>query len=79
MQYLRGSFEQRSKEIIKESDYFIIIHDGESKGTSNELELVKKSKKEYHYEILDKAKFNKSIGFNIVNDWGEQINDWGEI
>ncbi len=69
MQYLRGAFEQRSKEIIHECDYFIIIHDGESKGTANELALVIKSKKPYHYEILEKSKYSKSVGFNIDTEW----------
>ena len=70
MQYLRGAFEQRSKEIIVEADEFLVIHDGESKGTANELQLVKKSAKPYVYEILEKAEFQKSVGFNVKEDWG---------
>ncbi len=70
MQYLRGAFEQRSKEIIASCDYFIIIHDGNSKGTSNEKALVVKSGKPYHYEVLEPSKYDRSVGFNIVKDWG---------
>tara|TARA_R110001632_G_C11149437_1_gene397202 strand:- start:75 stop:575 length:501 start_codon:yes stop_codon:yes gene_type:complete len=69
MQYLRGAFEQRSKEIVAEADYFIILHDGISKGTANEKKLVEKSKKPYHYEILEPSKFERSVGFNVKKDW----------
>lgn len=77
MQYLRGAFEQRSKEIIAEADYFIILHDGESKGTANEKKLVEKSGKPYHYEIIEPTKYDRSVGFNITKDWGagEKISD----
>ena len=71
MQYLRGAFEQRSKEIIKDSDYFLVVHDGESKGTENELKLVKKSGKPYHYEKLERSEYDRSVGFNIQKEWGE--------
>lgn len=69
MQYLRGAFEQRSKEIIADADYFIIIHDGISQGTSNEKKLVEKSGKPFHYEVLEKTKYNRSVGFNVKDDW----------
>jgi hypothetical protein len=77
--YLRGAFEQRSIEIIKECDYFIIIHDGKSKGTANELALVKKSGKPYHYEVLENTPYERSVGFNITDDWSGDImknNEW---
>jgi len=77
MQYLRGAFEQRSKEIIAESDFFIVIHDGESKGTENKLKLVKKSGKPYHYEVLESSKYDRSVGFNIKQDWDNKVeSDW---
>jgi hypothetical protein len=69
MQYLRGAFEQRSKEIIAEADFFIILHDGESKGTSNEKKLVEKSGKPFHYEIVDPTIYDRSVGFNVTNEW----------
>lgn len=79
MQYLRGAFEQRSKEIIHEADEFIVIHDGESKGTANELKLVKKSGKPYTYEVLEKTNYKRSVGFNIEDEWDETTNDdWFE-
>lgn len=74
MQYLRGAFEQRSKEIIAEADYFIIIHDGVSQGTKNEKKLVEKSGKPFHYEVLEVSKYDRSVGFNIKEDWGK-VND----
>tara|TARA_Y100000310_G_C20140579_1_gene560080 strand:+ start:58 stop:540 length:483 start_codon:yes stop_codon:yes gene_type:complete len=77
MQYLRGAFEQRSKEIIAESDYFIIIHDGESKGTANEKKLVEKSGKPFYYEIIEPTIYDRSVGFNIKEDWDFEKNiDW---
>lgn len=76
MQYLRGAFEQRSKEIIADADFFIIIHDGESKGTLNEKKLVEKSNKPFHYEIIEQSPYNRSVGFNIKKDWDVKNNDW---
>lgn len=75
MQYLRGSFEQRSKEIVCEADAFLVIHDGQSKGTSNELKLVKKSGKPFNYEVLEKSEYSKSVGFNVTQDWDIEINE----
>lgn len=69
MQYLRGAFEQRSKEIVASCDYFIILHDGTSKGTLNEKKLVEKSGKPFHYEIIEPTKYDRSVGFNIKEDW----------
>jgi len=82
MQYLRGAFEQRSKEIIAEADFFIILHDGESKGTANEKKLVEKSGKPFYYEIVEPTKYDRSVGFNIKDDWDFKIDtesNWGDI
>ena len=51
--YRRGAYEHRSDDVIKASDFILLIHDGVSKGTSNELERVKKFGKPYRYEVLD--------------------------
>ena len=51
--YRRGAFEHRSDEVIKASDTILLIHDGKSKGTSNELERVKKFGKPYRYEVME--------------------------
>jgi hypothetical protein len=77
MQYLRGAFEQRSKEIVAESDYFIIIHDGESKGTRNEKVLVEKTGKPFHYEVLEPTIYDRSVGFNIKDDWDAEVKKMG--
>lgn len=69
MLYLRGAFEQRSIEIVAEADYFVIIHDGQSRGTANEKKLVIESGKAYHYEVLEVSKYERSVGFNIKDDW----------
>lgn len=75
MQYLRGAFEQRSKEIVADADYFVIIHDGVSKGTANEKILVEKSGKPFHYEVLEPSEYERSVGFNIKEDWGKDSKD----
>jgi len=77
-QYLRGMFEQRSKEIISEVDFMIFIHDGKSKGTENELILYKKTRKPYHYEVLEPTQYDRSVGFNIIDEWGckEELSEW---
>ena len=71
MRYLRGAFEQRSKEIVKVCDEFLLVHDGESKGTANELIMVQKSGKPHQYETLEKSEYTKSVGFNIDQEWGD--------
>jgi len=67
--YLRGAFEHRAKEVIKESTHFLIIHDGVSKGTANEFKMVKKLGKPYIYEILEDTPYERSVGFNVKQDW----------
>jgi hypothetical protein len=71
MRYLRGAFEQRSKEIVKICDEFLIIHDGASKGTANEKTLVEKSGKPMQYELLEVTPYQRSVGFNIDCEWGQ--------
>lgn len=50
--YRTGAYEHRSDEVIKASDFVLLIHDGESHGTRNELERTKKFGKPYRYEVL---------------------------
>ena len=50
--YGRGQFNQRSRGIAEEATHLIIIHDGKSTGTANELALVKKLKKPYTYHLI---------------------------
>lgn len=75
LRYLRGAFEQRSKEVIALSDAFLIIHDGKSKGTLNEKILCEQSGKPIQYEVLTPLPFKSSSGFidEIVDDWSM---DW---
>lgn len=51
--YKAGAYEHRSDAVIKASDTVLLIHDGVSHGTRNELERVKKFKKPYRYEVLE--------------------------
>jgi len=54
--YARGAFYMRSKAIIEDADHVIIIHDGESKGTQNELDLAIKLNKPYTYYQIKMSK-----------------------
>jgi hypothetical protein len=53
--YARGAFEHRSDEVIESADFILLIHDGESRGTKNELARVKKFNKPYKYIHLEKT------------------------
>jgi len=48
----RGMYDIRSKSIIRESDHIVLIHDGKSRGTKHELELVKKLEKPFTYHLV---------------------------
>ncbi len=50
--YRKGAFEHRSKAILSEADHVILIHDGHSKGTLNELKLAKKMGVPFTYHLL---------------------------
>jgi hypothetical protein len=67
--FLRGAFEKRSRAVVRSADFFLLVHDGTSPGTRNELVLVKQSKKPFRYEILEPSPYDKSVGFNIKKDW----------
>jgi hypothetical protein len=63
LRYMRGAFEQRSKEIVALADAFLVIHDGKSKGTANEKKLCEKSNKPMRYEIIEPSEHKSSVGF----------------
>jgi hypothetical protein len=50
--YGQGKYEHRGDEAMLASDFILFIHDGESKGTFNELERAKKFHIEYHYVVI---------------------------
>ena len=68
LKYLRGAFEQRSREVIALSDEFLIIHDGKSKGTINEKVLCEKSGKPIQYEILEPCKNLDAASLELFNE-----------
>jgi uncharacterized phage-like protein YoqJ len=43
----------RSKAILEHADFVVLIHDGKSKGTSNELKMIEKMGIPYKYYQLD--------------------------
>lgn len=51
--YRSGAYEHRTDAVIASADRLLLIHDGHSRGTANELKRVKKSGKPYRYEVLD--------------------------
>ena len=67
--YLRGAFERRSKDVLKDAESAIFIHDGKSKGTSNELALARKMGIEYTYHLLELPEHRTSVGFPIEEEW----------
>jgi len=71
--YLRGAFEHRSIAVLKDANRAIFIHDGISKGTSNEMKLAKKMNLPYTYHHLEKTEYKQSIGFDIEKDWGNDL------
>lgn len=69
--FLRGAFEHRSKDVIRDSDHSVFIHDGKSKGTMNELKVAKKMGVPHTYYELEPAEYDKSVGFEIERDWDQ--------
>ena len=72
--YKAGAFEHRSREAIKASDYVLLIHDGISHGTANELEYTKKLKKPYCYMKLTQSdsRIDRYIGKNYLTTKKEE-------
>jgi hypothetical protein len=68
MQYKMGAFEQRSREVIAEADYFLILHDGKSKGTLNEKKMVEESGKPFFYAIVEPVEYDFSVYSNSLED-----------
>lgn len=71
--YLRGAFEHRSLDVLNDGDRAIFIHDGRSKGTSNEVKLAIKMNVPYTFHELEKTEYKSSVGFEITQDWGAEL------
>jgi hypothetical protein len=56
--------------VFLDCDRTILIHDGISKGTSNELKVAQKMGIPYRYELLEPTKYKTSVGFDITTEWG---------
>jgi len=68
--YRRGAFEHRSIDVLKDSDRAVFIHDGTSKGTSNEVKLAVKYGIPHDYHVVKPSPHASSVGFEIEEDWG---------
>jgi hypothetical protein len=78
--YLRGAFEHRSKAVLNDCDRANFIHDGKSKGTTNELKLARKMNKPSTLHVLEKSEHKTSVGFGIEEPWdwkGDEKTDKG--
>lgn len=75
--YARGAFEHRSDSVIKASDKLLLIHDGTSRGTYNELERTKHFKKPYRYEVISKTdpEVQRNVDFRLDAFIGLDIDD----
>jgi len=67
--YRRGAFEWRSKAVLKDADFAVFIHDGKSKGCSNEMVLAKKLKVKSSCYQLNPSEFKTSVGFEVEKEW----------
>ena len=57
----RGMHDQRSKSIARDATHLIIIHDGQSTGTTNELAITRKMDKPYTYHLIERAEVAKPL------------------
>lgn len=69
----RGQFNERSRAIAGEATHLIIIHDGQSTGTANELALIKKLKKPYTYHVIKPEVTEEGKGYLARINRGENI------
>lgn len=71
--FLRGAFEHRSKAVLQDAERAVFIHDGKSKGTANELKLAVKLKIPHRAYVLEQQEHKTSVGFEINDEWGKDI------
>ncbi len=71
--YRRGAFEHRSKDVFADCDCAVFIWDGKSKGCANEKILADKMGIPYAFHELTVTPFTASVGFEIDQDWGQEL------
>jgi hypothetical protein len=72
--FLRGAFEHRSKAVLRDADLALFIHDGKSRGTSNEVKLAIKMGIPHEFYQLDPTPFKTSVGFPVeADEWARGI------
>jgi hypothetical protein len=77
--YGKGAFEHRSDDVINSSDAILLIHDGKSKGTANELDRVKKFNKEFYYEIIEPLKTNTRLDTEDIGMGRDEESGWNPL
>jgi len=71
--YLRGAFEHRSRDVFKDCTRAIFIHDGKSRGTSNEHRMAVKIGIPLSFFELEIPEYKTSVGFEPDSDWADNI------
>lgn len=74
--YARGAFHFRSQEVIDSCDKVLLIHDGVSQGTSNELEQCKKSGRDFRYEVLEVDKLGHKADAKLETFYKNDFSDY---
>jgi hypothetical protein len=59
--YAGGKYEKRSLHCLGSSDYVLLLHDGKSKGTMNELEMARGLGLKYKYIVLQEYEKNDAM------------------
>lgn len=67
--YLRGAYEHRSIAVYNDCDHCLLIHDGQSQGTANELAMAKKMKIKHTYIKLEIIKSKQALRQIHTEDW----------
>ncbi len=71
--YLRGAFEHRSRDVFKDCTRAIFIHDGKSRGTTNEHRMAVKLGLPLSFFELEIPEYRTSVGFEPDSDWADNI------
>ena len=60
------SIKERTSALIKEADFFLLFHDGKSKGTLWDLKQIEKAKKQYRFFVVEEV---NEFDLTIDDDW----------
>lgn len=78
-QKLRGAFEHRSKAVINDADVHLVIWDGKSKGTNNEMNMIQKKKLNALICKIEPTTQKSSVGFIPDENWDMDNDDFIDL